>query len=467
MTRFIRFLTSFLALAVCAGSAIAQPSAASAEPSQLPRLGKRVKGEDWPGFLGPRGDGTSAEQGIATVVNGNGKLKVAWRLELGASYGTVCITRGRALVFDRVGKRTRLRCLNSETGEELWEYGYPINYEDMFGYNNGPRCQPITDGRLAYIYGPEGKLHCVNLADGNAVWKVDANDDYGVVTNFFGVGSTPAIHNDLLIVMVGGSPDSSQGLGAGALGDVEGDGSGIVAFDRFTGKERYRITDELASYSSPRIARINGRDWAFVMARGGLVAFEPATGKIDFQFPWRAKILESVNASSPVVLGSQVFVTETYGPGGCLLDVAAGKPGEPKIVWRDEERSRVRALPAHWNTPVYREGYMYGSAGRHSSPAELRCVEWKTGKIQWREPGLTRSSLMYVDGHFVCVGEDGTLRVIKANPGKYEEVAELQLIHQGEVVSLEYPAWAAPVLSHGLLYVRGKNSLVCAEFIPQ
>ena len=32
-------------------------------------------------------------------------------------------------------------------------------------------------------------------------------------------------------------------------------------------------------------------------------------------------------------------------------------------------------------------------------------------------------------------------------------------------VSLAYPAWSAPVLSRGLLYVRGKEQLVCAELI--
>ena len=32
---------------------------------------------------------------------------------------------------------------------------------------------------------------------------------------------------------------------------------------------------------------------------------------------------------------------------------------------------------------------------------------------------------------------------------------------------LKYPAWAAPILSHGLLYVRGSDRLVCLELIPE
>jgi hypothetical protein len=31
---------------------------------------------------------------------------------------------------------------------------------------------------------------------------------------------------------------------------------------------------------------------------------------------------------------------------------------------------------------------------------------------------------------------------------------------------IEPPAWAAPILSHGLLYVRGEDRLVCLRLIP-
>ena len=30
---------------------------------------------------------------------------------------------------------------------------------------------------------------------------------------------------------------------------------------------------------------------------------------------------------------------------------------------------------------------------------------------------------------------------------------------------LSYPAWAAPVVSHGLLYVRGSDKVICLELI--
>ena len=121
----------------------------------------------------------------------------------------------------------------------------------------------------------------------------------------------------------------------------------------------------------------------------------------------------------------------------------------------------------HWNTPVYHQGYLFGSSGRHSGSAELRCVEWATGETQWSEPGLARASLLYVDGHLVSLSEDGLLRLIKATPTAYELVGEYQPNGDDGRPLLEYPAWAAPVLSHGLLYVRGKDRLVCLELIPE
>ncbi|MEM7316149.1 MAG: PQQ-binding-like beta-propeller repeat protein, partial [Planctomycetota bacterium] len=429
------------------------------QPPPPPDLGTRKQGEDWPTFLGPNGNSRSSETGFQMDWNQH-PPKVLWDVEVGASYAICSISRGRCFVFDRVEDTARLRCLNSETGKPLWQYTYPTKYEDMLGYNNGPRCAPITDGRLVYIFGVDGQLHCVKASDGKRVWAVDTAEDYGVVQNFFGVGSTPAIYNDMLLVMIGGSPDESHGFGQMELDRVVGEDSGIVAFDRFTGKERYRLTDELASYASMVTARINDRDWAFAFARGGLVGFNPANGKLDFRFPWRARILESVNASTPVIVGNEVLITETYGPGGCLL--AVGPDGKNRVVWKDE-RGAKRSMAAHWNTPVHHKGYIYGSSGRHSQPAELRCVDWKTGKVQWSKPGLARASLLYVDGHLICLSENGVLRSIEATPEAYREKGKLEWADENGRALLRYPAWSAPILSHGLLYVRGNDRLVCAE----
>jgi hypothetical protein len=77
-----------------------------------------------------------------------------------------------------------------------------------------------------------------------------------------------------------------------------------------------------------------------------------------------------------------------------------------------------------------------------------------------------------VDGHFICLGEDGVLRLLKVNPKKYEEVSRLVVRDPSQTAEdapslLRPPCWAAPILSHGLLYVRGEGRLVCLELIPE
>ena len=68
------------------------------------------------------------------------------------------------------------------------------------------------------------------------------------------------------------------------------------------------------------------------------------------------------------------------------------------------------------------------------------------------------------------------LRLLKVNPEKYDLVTELILKNKPAVEDplfpaiqplLKRPAWAAPILSHGYLYVRGKDILACLEVIPE
>jgi outer membrane protein assembly factor BamB len=303
-------------------------------------------------------------------------------------------------------------------------------------------------------------LHCLRVTDGSVIWKVNTEAEYNVVQNFFGVSAAPKVEGDLLLVPVGGSPKDAD---AGEFRLLKGNGSGLVAFDKLTGEERYRITNELASYTSPVVADIDGRRWGFYWARQHLVGFEPATGKVEFAFPWRARALESVNAANPVVVGDRVLLTECYGHGSVLLSV---QPGAAKVVWQDDPEERRKRLECHWNTPIHVDGYVYGSSGRHPETAELRCVELASGNVTWSHRDLSRSSLMLVDGHFVILTETGQLVLAKVNPKQYEEVARMQL-GQGGPALYRFPYWAAPVLAYGRLYIRGEQRLTCLELIPQ
>jgi outer membrane protein assembly factor BamB len=449
---------AWICLLVSAGCAME-----SAPPASELTESKREPGSDWPKFLGPAGNGTSPEKGILSPWPKEG-LRVVWHVPVGNGYPAPTISQGRLFLFDRVAHEARLRCLEPATGKQSWEFRYATDYSDDFGYENGPRCCPVVDGERVYILGPEGILHCLRTQDGTEVWKLDTSAKFNVRKNFFGVGSTPVVEGDLLIVQIGGCTADSKDLYDGD-GAIKPSGAGVVAFDKRTGEVKWQGGNELASYSSPVLATIGDRRWCFVLARGGLLGLEPRSGKVEFHCPWRAKILESVNASNPLVVEDRVLVTECYGPGSALVKV---KPGGYEMIWNDADKGRDPSLQCHWNTPIYYDGYVYGSSARHEPQAELRCVEFATGKVMWSQPGMRRCSLTMVDGHFVCLSERGELYLLKVNPKKYDEVSQMVVRDpDSRGPLLRYPCWASPVVAHGLLYVRGKGRLVCLELIPQ
>jgi outer membrane protein assembly factor BamB len=411
-------------------------------------------GSDWPCFLGPTYNSVSTETGILKEWPKEG-LKVVWEADLGIGYAPPTIAKGRLYHADRFGDAIRTTCRDSLTGKEIWTHEYPTDYEDFYGYDPGPRACPVVDDGRVYIHGPDGVLVCIDAAQGKEVWKIDTMKTYGVQQNFFGVGSVPLVFEDLLIVPVGGSPKGNR---PDDFRDMKGNGTGIIAFDKKTGKEKYRTTDELASYSSPILATIDDRPWAFYFSRNGLIGFDPKNGKVDVRYKWRARAMESANAANPVVVKDQVLITECYDKGAALLQV---KSGEVKEIWTDADAERdEKRLMCHWNTPVHADGYVYASSARHEPQAELRCVRLSDGQLMWKEPDLSRSSLTLIDRHFLCLTERGVLILLKVNPKKYDEVARWK-------TGLKYPTWAAPIVSHGLLYLRGRGKLICCELIPE
>jgi outer membrane protein assembly factor BamB len=479
--RFLCVCTLLLALVVHLPAASESIAATDADTPSRP-------GRDWPAFLGPTADGKSSETGIVTTWSAK-DLPLLWHAEAGEGYAAPSLSSGRLFLFGRFGDTMRLTAMDPATGEEEWRKEYTTTYEDMYGYSNGPRAAPTVDGSRVYTFDAGGRLRCYQTGTGAVVWDVDTTATFGVIQNFFGAGSAPVIEGELLITAIGGSPDDSPGIQSGK---VTSNGTGIVAFDKLTGKVRYKVSDELASYSTLTLATIGGRRWGFHLARGGLIGFEPASGKIDFHFPFRARKLESVNAANPVVVDDTVFITESYGPGSAVLRV---KPGSHEVIRQDAPR-QVQSMSTHFMTPVYHQGVLYGSSGQGSGEAELRAVDYLSGKVKWSKPGLGRATLLLVDGHLVVFTERGTLLLVKADPDQYSEVASYTpLLPTGvkaaetpaarsageartdeETVGatptpddrhlLRYPAWSPPVLSHGILYLRGKGRLAAFQIIP-
>jgi len=75
----------------------------------------------------------------------------------------------------------------------------------------------------------------------------------------------------------------------------------------------------------------------------------------------------------------------------------------------EEIWSNDSSLSSHYNTPVVRDGFLYGIDGRQEEGGQLRCVEWKTGKVRWTKENFGCASLLLADGQSSRWTEDGDL----------------------------------------------------------
>ena len=127
-------------------------------------------GEDWPSFLGPRRDGKSIETGILREWPPSGPPLV-WTLDVGDGYSMPSVADGRLYHFDRDGDEVRLTAVGSVDGKSIWQVRAPTEYEDYYGYSNGPRASPVVDGDRVYTFGVDGWLRCHRTSDGSSVGR--------------------------------------------------------------------------------------------------------------------------------------------------------------------------------------------------------------------------------------------------------------------------------------------------------
>lgn len=419
----------------------------------------------WPRFLGENFDGTVHSD---LDFDWSQRPTLLWSLEVGEGYGIGTVADGQYFHFDavpaanRFGIEERLRSFDLEDGSQRWVHQQPVTYRDMYGYEDGPRSSATIDGDQVFTLGVSGNLTCRDLATGEQQWVVDTSKQYGVVQNFFGVGSSPLVVEDQVIVMVGGSPPEDQNVGPGQLDRVISNGTAVVSFDRQSGKERWHCGDDLASYSSPRTMRVGEETFVLVFARGGLLAIDPKIGKVRWRFDHRASILESVNAIVPVVEGNHVFISECYEVGSAVLSVDTDSA---KVVWQDPPRNRrAQAMRCHWSTPVLVDGFLYGCSGRNAPDSDFRCVDFKTGEVQWSDPRRIRSSVTRVGDYLVLLEERGAVQIIRPNPDRLEVIAEWNFsIPAEDRPPIVYPCWAAPVVVGDKLLIRGDQNVLCLQ----
>jgi outer membrane protein assembly factor BamB len=383
---------------------------------------------DWPQFLGPDRNGTIAGPPLLESWGPSGP-KVVWRKQVGQAFAGPAVVQNRVLVFHRVGNEEVLESLDAKTGASVWRYAYPTTYRDDFGFDEGPRAVPVVSGGIVYTFGAQGQLHAVDLAKGSRVWSEDTMKRFNVPKGYFGAGGSPLVEGGRVIANIGG------------------DTAGVVAFDAKTGNVVWSATEDDASYSSGVAATIGGRRSAVFLTRDNLIGFDVATGAIQFQRRWRARVAASVNAATPLVIGDAIFVSAQYGPGAGVLRVEASKLTE---LWASDD-----VLSNHYATSVYYDGYLYGYHGRQELGPSLRAVDFKTGTVKWSREQFRAGSITLVGDKLLIIREGGEMILAPASPQAFTPIARAQVL-PGVVRSL-------PAIADGFVYVRNENTLVCLD----
>lgn len=322
----------------------------------------------------------------------------------------------------------KVTCIDADSGKVLWE---KVAYEGtVFDYrhrrNTFASPTPVTDGRLVYAwFGSEG-LYAYDYK-GTLVWKKNLG---GIKTLGMGVGTSPIIHENLLILQ---------------CDEDEGEKSFIAAFDKATGKEAWRVARPVqVSWSTPVIVKNGARNELITNGTEFTIAYDPKTGKEL----WRTKGVESNAIHVPLVGNGMVYVTAGY-PTKRTLAIKLGGDGDvtaKNIAWKYEKGT------AYCASPILYGDYLY----LISDKGMLTCVDAKTGEVKYEGarvpvPASFMASPVAFGDKLMITSDDGDTFIIKAGP-KHEVI---------RTNSIGEPVFATPALANGRIYLRGENHLYC------
>lgn len=424
--------------------------------------------DDWPQWLGPKRDGVWRETGILDKFPEGGPA-VRWRTPLGGGYAGPAVAAGRVFVTDRVlgpavrdpddpFQRTaskgqeRVLCLDEGTGKVLWTHAYPCKYE--ISYPCGPRATPLVHAGKVYTLGAMGDLLCLDAATGNVLWSKNFVADYQAPVPGWGFTAHPLLDGDRLICLAGG------------------EGSVVVAFDKDTGKEKWKalsMQTEQIGYCPPMIFDLGGKRQLVVWHPEAVNGLDPATGKVFWSYKFRLKA--NLSIPTPRVAGDHLFVTSFYN-GPLLLRFMADKE-EPELVWKGNGRGEMpRAtdkLHSIMPTPVIRDGHIYGVC----SYGELRCLRLEDGKRLWQtlaatcggtEPQRWANAFLIPQGDRTFLfNEKGDLIIARLTPAGYEEIDRAHILEPTGRAMQRRVVWSHPAFADRCMFARNDKEIVCVN----
>jgi outer membrane protein assembly factor BamB len=386
-------------------------------PSVAPAAGDA--NADWPQYRGPQRNGSSPETGLLKRWPEAGP-SLLWRRKIGDGFSSIAVAGSRLFTMSADSDKESAVCLKADTGEEIWKTPLGPRFVEEFG--DGPRSTPVVDGDLVFNLTSYGALHALRTSDGSKVWDVDLMQAFGGHPPGRGVGSTPLVHGDLLIVEGGGT-----------------EGKAIQALDKRTGKTMWTSQSGPAGYASGITVTIDGvqQDIFLRTGTGEIVSLLPS-GELNWKHAW----IPGAIAMPLFVPPNRIFASAAADVGSILIEVSA-KDGKPSTreVWSS------RGMKNHFSSSLLVDGYIYGFDN-----ASLKCIAASNGEMKWVQRGFGKGSLIAADGMLIILSDQGVLALAEATPDGYREHGRLQ--------ALTGKTWTSPTLSGGHLYLRDQDEIL-------
>ncbi|MCB1208969.1 MAG: PQQ-like beta-propeller repeat protein [Verrucomicrobiales bacterium] len=374
--------------------------------------------EDWPQFRGPDRTGISSE----TDWQGDGS-KVLWQAEVGLGFSSFVVDDGRVVTAGHADDEDTVFCFDAIKGTPIWKHSYPA---DLGGkYFEGGTCgTPTLDDGKVYHLSRWGDVFCFDAASGKVLWSKNVQKETGIRIPDWGYAGAPLVSGDLIILNVGKAG---------------------VALRKATGEIAWKSEDDNAGYSTPYPIKVGGADLVVLGSGESFIAVEPASGKQAWAIGWPTRY--GVNAADPILHGDELFISTGYGRGCGLFKV--GSAG-PELIWQNKE------LRNQFSSSVLIDGALYGIDDDENKKASLKCIDWQTGALKWKEQSFGFGALTSAAGKLIIITAKGELVMAKAAPDSYDELSRVQV--------LSGKCWTAPVLANGLLYCRNsEGSVVCLD----
>ncbi|MCP5525699.1 MAG: PQQ-binding-like beta-propeller repeat protein [Verrucomicrobiales bacterium] len=390
--------------------------------------------EPWPGWRGPRGDGTSRE--TAVPVHWTATSNVLWKVPVpGVGHASPIVWDHHVFTvtcLPDTGDRVLL-AFDRDSGRTLWQRTVvQTPLERKHPLNSHASSTPATDGESVYAAFLDGERMLVAAYDfaGHQHWLVRPGEFHSM----HGFCSSPVLFEDKVIVN----------------GDHDGDGY-IVALARSDGRELWRIDrpNKTRSYCAPTIFEIAGRTQMVLSGTECVTSYDPHDGRLHWIIdgPTEQFVASIVYHASAGLF----FVTGGY-PAHHLLAVRPDGNGnitDTHIAWRHRKASYVAYVPS----PIAAGDYFLVV----SDLGDGCCFAAKSGELMWQEDfGEEHASLVSANGLVYFLNDAGVTRVVRPGP-RLEVVAVNEL---GE------RCYASPAISDGRIYLRSFQHLYAIGTTP-